>query len=481
MRKKVDENKLFERILNIYIDDNFSRKSVYFDKKIKEEFDYKRITEYLENYFRRNIVDEEKIILYHEKRRKNDFSYVDILKYKNAFYEFINGNYDHIKNALTYIEKYADKNELENYKKALINYREKFKCEFETFENNNFIDSISHPIHEEMPVMLLFREYVKYVLKEDYGIYKRRKSLRTSKCYVLLSRILESDDLEALAQKIYEQNLTISIDVSKTYDFVMTYQEAYKITDEEAEKLENILMKKIQQLRMYIKAINKSFKAEQEKIVTEKYEKQRLDLCNKLVTEYINSEFTSMKMFCKKGGISYDRFKADTLIVKKYNPELYKKFAAIVKKQQAQRYLIITNMLNDIAYKLINGVQVDSENKRAFDIIDYYLITNISFEQLLTFAKKILDGEELRLVRKFIKKYHFGSAIIKKDILEERNVIILNGSQYEVTNEDKNYVFSYLEKNNIPLLASTYATALKRYLNNDLPELKNQEKCKIKK
>ena len=53
--------------------------------------------------------------------------------------------------------------------------------------------------------------------------------------------------------------------------------------------------------------------------------------------------------------------------------------------------------------------------------------------------------------------------------------------QYEVTTDDKKYIFSYLEKNNIPLLVSTYNVALKRYLNNDLPELKNMKKLKLKK
>ena len=426
MSKEIDEKDFFERILKVYLNEDFTKKSTYFDEELKREFDYQKITEYLEKYFRNNIVEEEKILLFHEKRVKLDFKTINIIKYKNEFYKFIEGDLNFINHALVYVERYANKTDLENYKNALIKYHEKYIEEFRTYEDSGFSDKLLKKSQVKIPVMLLFREYLKYVLKETLFIYKRKKSLTTSKCYVTLNKILKSNDLQVLANEIYSKDLTKDLDLSRTYDFAFAYKEIYNLTNEEVEKLYQKLSKKVREFRKYLNELIEKDKLEQEKEIEERYEKERLPLCNKLITEYLNSEFTSMQLFCKKHEISYERFKKDIEVVKKHNLVLYNKLIETVKKQQAERYMSLKNRVQKFVEKLIHGIELENGKIRDFDIIDYYLTTNIRFDQLLEFAKNNLDDESLRLVRKFIKKYHYGRILIKKDILMERNIIIIN-------------------------------------------------------
>lgn len=470
---------LFDRLFNIYISENFDRNSVYYDEKANKSFNYIEVVNYLEKYFKYNT-NEDKMYLYHEKRRKIDFTHVNILRYKNAFYKFVDGDVKYIKDAKEYIERYSTKEELVQYQKQLKKYYEEYYDIFQAYESNNFIENDITRQHRELSIPLLMTQYIKYVLKENYNLYKRKKSLTTSKCYIYLTKILECDNLEMFAKEIYEKNLIESVNTLRTHDFIMSHREIYSLTEEEVNKLEHKLTIKIKELRFYLRQLIEKEKEIKTKQIIEKYENEKISLCNELVEKYINSDFNSIKTFCIKNQISYENFKKYTEIVKKYNPELYKKFATIVKRQQAQRYMIITNMLNRIADSIINGVEIDSETKRPFDIIDYYLITNMNFEKLLHLAKKELKDEKLRLVKKFIRKYNHSVQITKTEILEERNIIMLNNKQYEVTQDDKTKVFEYLERNHIPLLGSTYNAALKRHLNNNLPELNVEDNSKIK-
>ena len=420
MRKEIDEGEFFERILNIYLSDNFNKKSIYFCDEIKEEFDYQKIVEYLEKYFKNNIVEEEKILLFHKKRLNLDLKTVNIIKYRNAFYKFIDCNYSFIDHALVYVERYINKEELEKYKKSLINYYEKYIEEIKKYEDSGFSDKLLASSQKKIPVMLLFREYLKYVLKETLFNYKRKKSLTTSKCYKTLSQILNSHDLQALATEVYNKNLVQDIDISRAYDFVFFNKEIYNLTNQEVEELYKTLNKKVKEFRIYLNKLVNKDRLE----IEEKYEKQRLALCNKLIEEYLESDFTSMTLFCKNHGILLENFKKDASIVQKYNPTLYKKLGETVKKQQAQRYMALKNIVLKFVDKLINGIELENGKIRQFDIIDYCLTVNIKYEQLLKFAKNNLDEESLRLIRAFIKKYQYGIILTENDILLEKNMVL---------------------------------------------------------
>ena len=200
---------LFERLFNIYISEEFDRNSIYYDEKTNQKFSYKKIVNYLEKYFRHNTIDEEKMCLYHEKRRNIDFFNVNIVYHKKIFSKFIDGDFNYIEDAIKYVERYSSKEELEQYKNILKKYYTQYQSDFEKFENNRFIDSYNNPAHKELPISLLMHEYVTYILKEDYLMYKRKKSLTTSKSYIYLTKILECDNLETFAKELYEQKIEI--------------------------------------------------------------------------------------------------------------------------------------------------------------------------------------------------------------------------------------------------------------------------------
>lgn len=481
MEKQINKEIMFKRFFNIYISNDFTRESVYYDDELKKSFSYKEIIEYLEYYFNHNIILDDEMCLYHKKRKELDFSHVNIIRYKQAYYNFVDGDYTFINDAIVYMGRYSNEIELEEYRKSLKNCYEKFYMDIQRFENSNYPTNFDNSINVKNFIRILIGEYARYVLKETYKTYKKKKSLNKAKCYVFLSKIMKADDLETIAKKIQEQNFLNYLDLVKIYDFVTTYKEAYKLSLEEAEKLETTLLKKVQKIKKYIKEENKIAKKEKINLETKVYEEERIDYCENLIIQYIDDKFSSIKKFCKRKHIPQELFKKDILIVKKYNPKLYEKFINIVKVQHEQKKANALEFLNNLIDKLKNGILLEDGSKREFDIIDYHSITNLKFNNLLSLTKKLINEEDAKIIRKFIRKYYYGKRIRKNSILEEKNIILLNGDKYEVTVEDKNYILSYLEKNEIPLLLSTYSAALKRYFSDGLPELENKKIYKIKK
>jgi len=54
--------------------------------------------------------------------------------------------------------------------------------------------------------------------------------------------------------------------------------------------------------------------------------------------------------------------------------------------------------------------------------------------------------------------------ITKHSIYMEKNIIIRNDEEYEITFEEKQKAIEYLEKNNIPLNKCTYKLSLNRVI-----------------
>lgn len=472
----MEDKELFEKLFDMFMSDNFGKKSTYYDEKQNKQFNYSDIVYYMNRYFGKNI-DDEKVYLYHAKKRERNTLVAS--KIKNEFNEFVNGDVNYIESAINYIRKYSSKEDVELYKKALIEYYKKFSNLLNSYEENGFVD-----LEKQVPLSKIMHEYVLFILKEDYANYKKRKSLIKAKSYKYLTILLSSSNLEDFAREIYENNLVENLNSSKISEFISNHKDLYQLTNEEVKNLEKELTIKLSKVKAYIKKIRNKDIKEKEKLIIEKYEKEKLNLCNKLVQNYINSNFNSIKLFCEKNQISYENFKRCVNIVKKYNRKLYDLLIKTIDNQNTKKNVIITNILNEIKDGIVNGIELDDETKRPFDIIDYYMITNIPFDKLSNFFtkdsyKNNLSKREFVLVRRFISKCNNSAILKEREILKEKYTLLVNGIEYQVTENDKMEVIDYMNKNNIPLYMIFYRTVLKRYLSNNLPELTINNKVKV--
>ena len=91
-----------------------------------------------------------------------------------------------------------------------------------------------------------------------------------------------------------------------------------------------------------------------------------------------------------------------------------------------------------------------------------------------TIIKEIKEHEE-----EFISKCNNSAILKEREILKEKYTLLVNGTEYQVTENDKMEVIDYMNKNNIPLYMIFYRTVLKRYLSNNLPELTINNKVKV--
>ena len=81
-----------------------------------------------------------------------------------------------------------------------------------------------------------------------------------------------------------------------------------------------------------------------------------------------------------------------------------------------------------------------------------------------------------------IRDYKILKLKVKEEIESIDHFLVVQGKNHFVTTTDKQNVIKYLKQNNLPLYRNIYIQALKRYLNNTLPELSsNRLVTKVKK
>ena len=187
-----------------------------------------------------------------------------------------------------------------------------------------------------------------------------------------------------------------------------------------------------------------------------------------IVELFINSKNLSKKEFCKINDIDIQTFDLAIELCKQYNSEIYDKYQKIIQSQQQKRYIIIMQTIKKIVNKIKNGVECENNTIRNFDLIDYYSITTLDFEQILRIIKdsKEISADELRSLRTFIaknKNYTKNKEHEVKNFLDAK--IIINNLEII---EEKEKVINFLRKNKIPLNYATCNIALRRYLNNTL-------------
>lgn len=226
-------------------------------------------------------------------------------------------------------------------------------------------------------------------------------------------------------------------------------------------------------------------------------DKKRADLgifkeAENIIEEFISCDTKNAQLFCKQHNISRNEFRNYVNILKDKNPTLFLEYSNIASLNKKQAYALAISKLEQIGWLIANRVEENSNQKRDFDLIDFYQIAgNLSLEDILNLLKSGVNTPNLIGLKKFIasnKKYMKPDKNARENILsmnqyvnfeKDQNGCLIPGTGEIFDNDKKLQLMKYLEESNVPLNIATYNIAFNRYRKGYLALSK--VKVKIKK
>lgn len=200
---------------------------------------------------------------------------------------------------------------------------------------------------------------------------------------------------------------------------------------------------------------------------TENFSEKEINDAKKYIELYIKGKYRSPKHFCKDMEMKISIFKRYLTIVSQNDNELFNDYQNTVKKHNQIKCALIDEELTKLANYIKNGIQLEDGTIKEFDLLDFYQLETIPFNNIRGLLNKkdiTIDVEILKTIREFLNRYIMQTKITKHSIYMEKNIIIRNDEEYEITFEEKQKAIEYLEKNNIPLNKCTYKLSLNRVI-----------------
>ena len=206
---------------------------------------------------------------------------------------------------------------------------------------------------------------------------------------------------------------------------------------------------------------HKSLKKEKPKQLTEDLENDiKLNQAKEILYELLSSGL-SIYEYCHVHG------KYRVLEIKNFIKTVYGT-SKIGKEKTSEVISEIEAREHDNFIKELNSIVIQIENHPDFTILDYYALTKLNVDD---FYDKI--GPQSAIVGKFVstnslsKRKRFSVRMAAFSPEEELRVSrIIKGR--EITKEEKELIFKYLEENDIPVDQYTYKACLNKLINNDL-------------
>ena len=283
-------------------------------------------------------------------------------------------------------------------------------------------------------------------LEKRQQIYKRKDG----KISVLLKEIEKAQDEESIKRLLDDEN------AKSLYYYVTNYVVVHcgdKSSKEREKIARDLKMKILRYLRNGRKVLQKEEDEIDDKYIEEAYS---------ILSEFIDNEgFSRVAEFCYINNIEIDTFNEMVAIVKKYNQELYLEYLNKINRLRNKEYAILLEKINLILIGLKYGVMEDDE-KRSFDLLDYYNITRLSFDDMLRIARDGMNNiEDIRVLGQFVGKYKNIKNITVDEILKMKIIV----KERIISEEEKMEVINYLSDRNLPLNSCLFSLVLKRFMN----------------
>ncbi len=184
---------------------------------------------------------------------------------------------------------------------------------------------------------------------------------------------------------------------------------------------------------------------------------------NQIIKSFIESNY-SLKRFGFQNNIKTTELKNIMKKIKTIEPDLYNQAIESLNLKDKIKEETIANDVYNILAKI-------KELGNNFSIIDFLSLTNYSFEEIIQTSDKILNPEDVRIMRINLSDFksivNYSNANIQQ-IFNDKLVLNIDGNLIEMSSEDKSNVINYLKENDIPISTHSYRDASIRYYNNTL-------------
>ena len=184
-----------------------------------------------------------------------------------------------------------------------------------------------------------------------------------------------------------------------------------------------------------------------------------------LLYHFLNTNFYSYNEELKKA------IKMAFVLDRKYYDNF---FYTIEEKKKKEHFLNIANGL-EINDKIRTGIEMEDGRIREFDLIDYYMHTNIKPRSLLYILISNTNPKNLLPFKKFAPRYEHDFKLdeewIKRKLKDrviygcklDENKEIIENSGTEISETDKLFIIEYLKEHNVPITECTYMAGLIRF------------------
>ncbi len=314
-----------------------------------------------------------------------------------------------------------------------------------------------------------YLNYATYHQKRSYeistkidGPYKNGMSID------MMKKILFTDDADIdIADIAKDYTVTqCDITIAKVYMYVIKYN----LTEQEEQKLRNV----IKACRVYlanckkqeIKLIQDQAKKQEEQAKQKRY-KEIFTQAQYYLQHFMELDL-SKESFCREMKISLEQLEEYAEAIELQDPNLYNKYKNILEQHKNRKYI---DMLKT-AYQIVDGIRYGITNKnnetRPFEILDYYLITTLSFDDVSSLLKD--EPIKLKTFKIFLNKNKNCGFINIKDELNNKYII----GNHTISDTEKLEVIDYLKNHKIPLTTKIYNQALRRHIKGELYEQKKE-------
>lgn len=360
-----------------------------------------------------------------------------------------------------------------NWNEEFIRYSRRKSRIIENVSNDKFTYSEIVILNETTTEQIIEYGYfyAKSILKKDRS--KKIREIMNDRLYILFDMIIKKKNNKQIIEylNINYQNIEINELKAKLPKFLKYYSIVEDISDDkELDKIKNILEfeidNKFTKILKKVKNNSESKQGNNEKVLTKEI---IIEKSYKNLNLFLEGKYRSIKQFCREMHISISTFKEYISTIETIDKELYDRVAEQIKMQTSIRKANVNDGLLKIVYYIENGIELEDDTIKEFDLLDCYELTGISLINIRCLLNRSgLSEEELKIIRDFLNKYRNCKNISENAIYMERNIVIIDNQNYEVSDIEKRRAIEYLKANNIPLLNVTYNLALKKILNGNL-------------
>lgn len=221
--------------------------------------------------------------------------------------------------------------------------------------------------------------------------------------------------------------------------------------------------------------------------LTNQEKEELLSKAKRLIKDFIGNYLSSKEEFCASNNIDISYFDRCLALVERTDEGLYRIYLSKIETTLFEKRELLKPKVALLLSCIKNGIPVDENTRREFDLIDYYQIIGEPFEDIADAADEFLISQDPNIIRAFVSPN-----FIRNDIYQNRTVLpltpngvskMLDGSHTvkkdgivrEITSAEKQYVVDFLNSHSIPISEKTYSIAMRRYLKGQLVETKIPE------